>query len=113
MPSISFVTIAAWLLAAAFTIGGLVNLAGSASVRADYRRWGYPTGFHLVTGILQIGGAAMVIVPASRLLGFAILGLVCIAAALTLIRAREYAHLPPGLGFLAALVAVAILAWYR
>lgn len=109
MQGVSFAIIAAWLLAVAFLAGGIVNLLGSASVRADYRRWGYPDGFHLVTGILQSIAAVMIAIPAIRLWGLAIAAIVCFAAALTLIRAREYAHLPPSIVLLIIIVVVATL----
>jgi hypothetical protein len=33
---------------------GLVNFVGPGSVRDSFARWGYPAGFHRVTGGLEV-----------------------------------------------------------
>ena len=99
-------TIIAWLLAAAFLAGGIVNLLGGKSVREDFRRWGYPDGFHLVPGLLQLIAAVLILFPSSRLYGLALAAFVCAAAAVTLIRTREYSHLPPSFMLLAIIGAL-------
>jgi len=95
-----------WLLAAAFFGAGLFNAAGTASTRESFMRWGYPWWWCRVTGALEITVAALLLLPAARaaalLLGTAIVAV----AALTILRRREWSHLPP-LGLFAVLIALA------
>ena len=41
---ISVATLLACLLALAFLGAGIVNASGSAAIRSDFERWGYPRG---------------------------------------------------------------------
>ena len=66
MTLIDFIT--AWLpitLGVVMIGAGLINFVGPGSVRASFDRWGYPRGFHRVTGALEIGGGALMLVPAT------------------------------------------------
>lgn len=101
-----FWVIVSWLLAAAFLAGGIVNMLGRPSVRADFRRWGYPENFHFVPGILQLAAAALIVIPGYRLYGLLLGAAVCIAAALTLLRWKEYSHLAPSIVLTAIITAV-------
>jgi len=76
---------------------GVVNFAGPASVRESFARWGYPAGFHRVTGGLEVVVGLLLLVPATSRFG-AIGGAVILLAALaTLIRFRDWGHLPGAL----------------
>jgi len=99
-----------WLLAALFIIAGSINLRGHGGVREDFVRFGYPAGFHLICGALEIAGAALVLWPAGRLYGFILLGTIMAAALATLLRHREpFRHFVPALGFSLVLAAAAAL----
>ena len=88
---------------------GAVNFAGPKPVRDSFVRWGYPAGFHRVTGGLEAIAGVLLLVPATAWAGaigsFVILG----AAVMTLIRCREWGHLPGAVVLtVAAVMAVAV-----
>lgn len=99
---------AGWLavgLALAFAGAGAANLAGAGTIREDFWRWGYPAGFHRVTGAIEIIGAALLLPEATRDAGLLLLGFTMVAALATLLRHRAgLRHIAPaaalGLGLL-------------
>ena len=95
----------AWLLAIAFAGAGLFNAIGGAAVRAEFIRWGYPGWWNLVTAALEVLGAALIVVPETRIWGLALGAMVMIAAMATVMWRREYKHLPPSVA-LAALIGI-------
>ena len=100
-------TVLPWLLAFAFAGAGVANLLGIGSIRADFARWGYPPGTHRVVGLIEIVGAGLLLHPAMRLPGIAVLGAVMLGALATLVRHHEgWKHLAPAIG-LAGLLTVA------
>jgi hypothetical protein len=91
-----------WLLAAAFASAGLFNAIATSTMRSNFVRWGYPAWWCRVTGGLEISAAILVAIPATRVLCAVILA----AAALTILRHREFSHLAP-IGCFAALLLMA------
>jgi membrane protein HdeD len=81
---------------------GATNLRGSAAIRASFARWGYPDWFNIPTGALEIASGTLLLVPATSVLGAVAAMPVLAAASATLLRAREWAHLPGALGLLGA-----------
>jgi uncharacterized membrane protein YphA (DoxX/SURF4 family) len=79
-------TIASWVLqvvlAALFALAGLGKLTAPAVVD-QFSAWGFPDGFHLVIGVLELAGAIGLLIP--RTVGYAAMGLfgLMIGAALT------------------------------
>jgi hypothetical protein len=102
---ISVASLLAWLLALAFLGAGVVNAAGSAAIKDDFVRWGYPRWWNLVTGALEVLTAALIALPATRAAGLMLGAVICAAAVATAVRARDYGHLPPGV----ALTALSVL----
>ncbi|MCE7029598.1 DoxX family protein [Jiella avicenniae] len=98
----------AWALSAFFVVGGSVNLFPPEAVIADYRRWGYPDGFHVVTGLLELTAALLIAFPGTRLAGSALAAVLMVAAAGTVSLHGEYSHavIP-----LAVLALVGLNAW--
>ncbi len=94
-----------WLLALAFLAAGVVNAAGSAKIRDDFVRWGYPRWWNRVTGGLELLTAALIATPAARIAGLALGAAICVAAVATVVRHRDYGHLAPGVA-LSALLAL-------
>ena len=86
---------------------GLINFVGPAAVRTSFDRWGYPHGFHRVTGALEVAGGALLLVPATARIGAGVLVVILLAALATLVRHRDWSHLPGALLLTAAAVAVA------
>lgn len=90
MSGITIGAVLAWLLAAFFIVGAVINCALPVSIRKDYERWGYPDWFHYVTAALELVVAALLLVPASRPLGAALGTAVMAAAAGTTLIHQEY-----------------------
>jgi uncharacterized membrane protein YoaK (UPF0700 family) len=91
----SATTLLAWLLALAFLGAGVVNAAGSAAIKDDFVRWGYPRWWNLITGGLEVLVAALIALPAARVVGLALGAVICVAAVATVVRHRDYGHVPP------------------
>jgi membrane-bound metal-dependent hydrolase YbcI (DUF457 family) len=99
-------TVSIWLLVAGFFGAGAFNAIGTASTRADFARWGYPTWWCRMTGGLEIVAAILIVLPAGSLAGLVLGAIIVTAAILTVVRHREFSHLAP-LGAFAALIVAA------
>lgn len=104
MRNISWQAVLAWLLAAFFIMGGVMNIFATDAILDDYRRWGFPGWFHMLTGVLELAGAAALLFPASRLWGGGLLACVMGGAATTTLRHGEFAHAAAPLVILALLL---------
>ncbi len=110
MPLIDLVT--AWLPVALGIVmigAGLVNGVGPGPVRASFDRWGYPRGFHRVAGGLEVAAGALILVPATVRVGAVAAVVILLAAVVTLVRHRDWTHLPGALLLTGAAVFVAAL----
>ena len=87
-------TISTWLVVAAFFGAGVFDAIGTSTTRSDFVRWGYPSWWCYVTGALEIVTAALVASPGTRGVGLILGAVVIAAAAVTILRQREYSHLP-------------------
>ena len=87
---------------------GAVNFVGPGSVRDSFARWGYPAGFHRVTGGLEVTAGALLLIPATSRAGAIGSVAILLAAVMTLIRHREWKHLPHAVALTAVAVAVTI-----
>ena len=88
-----FHTILVWLLVIAFLGAGVANAVGSMATRRSFMRWGYPAWWCRVTGALEIADAALIAVPVARPIGLGLGAAIVLAAALTILRHREFTHL--------------------
>jgi uncharacterized membrane protein YphA (DoxX/SURF4 family) len=95
------------LLAFAFVSIGLGKFNDPSWARS-FERWGYPHGFHLVTGVIEAACGVLLLVP--RLTSYAalLLGVVMVAAAATHMMAGQ-----PWTRPLPHLTMLMILAWLR
>ena len=73
---------------------GGVNFAGQMSVRESFTRWGYPAGFHKVTGGLEVVAGLLLLIPATSHAGAVGSVMILMTAMITLIRHRDWGHLP-------------------
>jgi uncharacterized membrane protein YphA (DoxX/SURF4 family) len=98
------------VLTAVFLVAGAINLSGRGTVKADFARWGFPAGFHLFCGGLELVGAALLLLPSTRLWGLMLLGVIMAGAVLSLLRNREpFSHLAPALAIAVLLIAATAL----
>ena len=97
MKSLPWRAIPAWLRAAFFLLGGTLNMFASPEILADYDRWGYPSGFNRLTGLLEWLAALLILLPRTRFVGSLLGASVMAAAALTVLLHGEYGHAVPPL----------------
>lgn len=83
------------LCVAAFLGAGVVNAAGKPAQQESFERWGYPAWWCRVTGALELAIAVSIAFPVSRTIGLYLGAIVIGAAALTLLRHRDFFHLVP------------------
>jgi len=110
MPVIKLITVGLPIVLGVVMIGtGGANFAGPSLALENFALWGYPPGFHRVAGSLGIAIGLLLVIPmTSRVggIGSAIFMLVAVA---TLIRSRDWGHLPGAAVLMAAsLAAIAI-----
>ncbi len=102
--------IAVWLPIALGIVmigAGAVNFVGPGSVRDSFARWGSPAGFHRVTGGLEVT-AGLLLIPATWRAGAIGSAAILLAAVMTLIRHRDWTHLPGAVVLTAVAVAITI-----
>ncbi|HTW34387.1 MAG TPA: DoxX family protein [Rhizomicrobium sp.] len=74
-------------------IGG-VNFAGPPLARKNFALWGYPAGFHRVAGGLEVVTGLLLMLPITSRFGAIGSTMIMLAAVATLIRSRDWGHLP-------------------
>lgn len=67
---------------------GAVNFVGPKSVHDSFVRWGYPAGFHRVTGGLEATAGLLLLVPATWWAGTMGSVVILVATVITVIRCR-------------------------
>jgi hypothetical protein len=82
-----------WIVIVIFVAVGAIHLAGGKAIRESYKTWGYPEGFHLVTGILEVAAAGLMIFASTRYYGLKLGAAITIAAVITLLWHRQFSHL--------------------
>jgi membrane protein HdeD len=108
MPVVTFIVVGLPIALGVVMIGaGGANFAGPPLVRESFARWGYPAGFHRVTGGLEVAAGLLLMIPLTSWVGAIGSAIILLAAVVTLIRFRDWAHLP-GAVVLTAVAAAAI-----
>jgi uncharacterized membrane protein YphA (DoxX/SURF4 family) len=85
---------------------GVANFIGPRSIRESFARWGYPPGFHRVTGGLEMTAGVLLLIPATSRVGAVLSVVILLAAVMTLVRYRDWTHFPGAV----VLTAVAVVA---
>ena len=88
-------TLATWLLIAAFFGAGLFNTIGTQATQASFVHWGFPRWWCYVTGTVEMAVAVLIALPGTLEVGLIVGLLVIIAAALTVLRHRDFSHIAP------------------
>ena len=84
---------------------GGVTFAGSPSVRENFARWGYPAGFHRVTGVLEVVVGLLLLIPLTSRVGAIGSAMIVLAAIAMQIRSGDWGNLPLAVLLMAASVA--------
>jgi uncharacterized membrane protein YphA (DoxX/SURF4 family) len=100
----------ATLLGCIFLGAGMSKLIALDFVVETFQGWGYPTWFRWAVGLTEILAAVLVLIPATRGLGSAIIGLVMLGAIGTHVVAGQWLMIPLPLALfvLAALLVSAL-----
>jgi putative oxidoreductase len=110
-------TVATWiltvLLALAFLGAGGSKLASQPMMIATFNGFGYPQWFMYVTGVIEIAGAVLVLVPRVAFIGAALLVCVMVGAIFSHLTHGQAAKVPLPLVLLALAVAVGTLRGWR
>lgn len=81
------------LLALMFLVAGMGKISGSKMTVEGFKHWGLPQWFRIVTGIVELAGAAALIVgywePSWLAIGALIIGITGIGGTLTHIRVKD------------------------
>lgn len=85
-----------WLLAVFFIGNGVVNWIGPKAMLDGFAKWGFPNWFHRLNGVLQLIAGVLLLFPATFYAGIALGLVICAGIFATLIRHKEFSHLPPG-----------------
>lgn len=94
------------LLVAAFLMFGTLKLTGAQPLVAEFAKWGYPTWFRLFVGVVEIGGAVLLLFPRTVALGTIGLGILMFGCVFTHLKAGEGPHAIPALVLLTLLAVV-------
>ena len=98
-----------WVILAILFLGaGGSKLLNPDAHAENFAHWGYPLWFLYVTGIIEVGGAIGLFIPAIRLHATLLLSVTMVGAFVTHLRAGEMRALPVPLVLLFLLV---FLAW--
>ena len=100
-------------LAAFFVVGSLSNIVGPRSILDEYLKWGYPHGFHFVTGSLELMTAVLLARARTRLWGSALGCTVMLAALATVTLHGEYGHGVAPLVVATLSIVVGWIAWRK
>lgn len=95
MPVIKFITVGFPIAFGVVMIGtGSLNFAGPPLARENFALWGYPAGFYRVAGSLGIVIGLLLVIPATSRAGAIASTVFMLTAVATLIRSRDWGHLP-------------------
>ncbi|MEO5731475.1 MAG: DoxX family protein [Byssovorax sp.] len=106
--------IATWvlsgLIALAMIGAGGSKLTGSEEQIKNFAMLGYPAWFLYVTGIIEVVGGILLLIPRTAVFGVLLLGATMVGAVVSLLRIGDVAHAPFPLMFL---LVIALIGWLR
>lgn len=110
MTNFSWKAVLAFLLAAFFLIGAIGNIFVPPQIAADYARWGYPSWFHYVTGLLELSTAILLAIKSLRFWGAVLGAVVMLGAAGTVLLHGEFSH---AIAPLVVLAVSLVVVWFN
>ena len=84
---------------------GAANFAGPSLARENFALWGYPAGFHLVTGVLEVVVGLLLLIPVTSRVGAIGSAMLVLAAVAMQIRSGDWGNLLLAAVLMAASVA--------
>jgi uncharacterized membrane protein YphA (DoxX/SURF4 family) len=107
MPVIKLISVGLPIVLGVVMIGhGGLTFAGPPLVRENFARWGYPAGFHLASGVLEVVVGLLLLIPVTSRVGAIASAMSVLAAVAMQIRSGDWGNLPFAGVLLAASVAV-------
>ena len=106
--------IATWILsglvALAMLGAGGSKLAGAEEQVKGFAAMGYPAWFLYVTGVIEVVGAILLLIPKTAVFGVLLLGATMVGATISVLKMGDVAHAPIPFMFL---VVIGIIGWLR
>lgn len=97
-------------LAGIFFVSGSGKLAGLKQVVAQFVRWRYPPSVRIAGGVLEVSGAALLLVPGFTLYGaLVLLGVLGTAIYTHVVREKSPSHAAPAVVLLILVVVLGLL----
>ncbi|MGH7256421.1 MAG: DoxX family protein, partial [Nitrospirales bacterium] len=94
-----------------YLLAGATKLGSHPAQPSNFVRWGYPFWFQYVVGVVELGGALLLLVPRVAAVGVLLLGLTMIGAALTHVVHGEMEAVPVPLALLLFLAVIGYTRW--
>lgn len=79
--------ILSWVLALLFIVAGVPKVLGVAAVAEQFQQFGYPAGFRVLIGVLEIAGGVGLLTRRLKTVAVALLGAIMVGALATVVRA--------------------------
>ena len=106
--------IAIWILSGLVALmmlfAGGSKLAGAEEQVKGFAAMGFPPWFLYVTGVMEAGGAILLLIPKTAVFGVLVLGATMLGATITVLKMGDFAHAPIPFAFL---VMIAVIGWLR
>ena len=106
--------IATWILsgliALAMIMAGGMKLSGAEEQVKGFAAMGYPAWFMYLTGVIEVVGGILLLIPRTAALGVLLLGATMVGAVVSLLKMGDVAHAPIPLVFL---LVIALIGWLR
>ena len=88
------------LIALAMLGAGISKLTGAEEQVKGFAAMGYPTWFLYVTGVIEVVGAILLLIPKTAAFGVLLLGATMVGAVVSLLRMGDVGHAPIPFAFL-------------
>ncbi len=98
------------LIALVMLMAGGSKLKGTEEQIAGFAKLGYPVWFLYVTGIIEVVGGILLLIPKTAAIGVLLLGATMVGAVFSLLKVGDVAHAPIPLVFL---LVIALIGWLR
>ena len=106
--------IATWILsgliALVMIMAGGSKLSGAEEQVKGFAAMGYPTWFLYLTGVIEVVGGILLLIPRTAVFGVLLLGATMVGAVLSVLKMGDVAHAPIPLVFL---LVIALIGWLR